>query len=186
MRVVAVAAVVLLLPLAPAVAQSRADLLACAAIGRDADRLACYDNAMSDASPEAKAAKEARARESARLAAEAAAAAAVAAKAKAEADAIARRDAFGAEGVASRSAERFKPDPGQVQEVEASITEMLTNRSGLGVFLLDNGQMWKQADTIGLPNIRIGDRVKITRTALGGYNLLFLKQKRDTPVKRIR
>lgn len=184
MRAVA-AALLLTLPIAPVWAQTPAELLACAAIARDADRLACYDAAMANSSPAARAANEVRVRESARLAAEAAVVAAAAAKAKAEADKQARREAFGAEGVATRP-DRFKPNPEEVQEVEAGIVEMLTNVSGLGVFVLDNGQIWKQADTVSLPNIRAGDRVKIARNNFGGYNLTLLKQKRVTPVKRMR
>ena len=184
------AALMLLLPALPARAQKPADLLACATIPRDAERLACYDAAVAATSPEARAASEARARESARIAAEEAAVAAAAAKAKAEADAraaeIAKRENFGAEGVASRSAERFEPIPGELQQIEAGITEVLTNRSGLGVFLLDNGQMWRQADTVSLPNIRPGQRVVIARAVLGGYQLTFVGKNRGTLVKRMR
>ncbi len=181
-----VATVLLLMsPLAPAQAQGAADLARCVAIARDADRLACYDAAVADSSPEARAASEVRARETARIAAEEAAVAAAAAKARAAAEVEARREAFGAENVTSRP-ERVKPRADEIREVEAGVTELLTNMSGLGVFLLDNGQMWRQADTQSLPNVRVGDRVKINKTALGGYNMTFLKQKRAALVKRVR
>jgi hypothetical protein len=174
---------------AVASAEATADIIACAAIARDAERLACYDAAVADTSPAARAAAEARTRESARIAAADAAIAAAAAKARAEADAVAvaaaQREAFGAEAVASRP-DRFKPDAGQLQQVETGITEMLTNVSGLGVFLLENGQLWRQADTVGLPNVRPGDRVRLSRASLGGYHMTFLKQKRRTLVKRMR
>ncbi|WP_426168580.1 hypothetical protein [Sandarakinorhabdus sp. DWP1-3-1] len=181
-----VATILLLIsPLAPVQAQSAAELARCVAIARDADRLACYDTALANSSPEARAASEVRARESARIAAEEAVAAAAAAKASAEAEAKARREAFGAEAVASRP-DRFKPRADEIREVEAGVAELLTNRSGLGVFLLDNGQLWRQADTQSLPNVRVGDRVKISKTTLGGYNMTFLKQKRAALVKRVR
>lgn len=174
----------------PAAAQAPAELLACAAIVRDAERLACYDAAVAQTSPEARAASAARARETARVAAEEAAAAAAAAKIKAEADAVAaaaaRREAFGAEGVAARGAERFAPVPGEIQQIEAAITETLTNRSGLAVFLLDNGQMWRQVDTDSLPNVRAGDKVTVKRAGLGGYHLDLVRQKRRFLVKRLR
>ena len=189
-RIVATAIGISLLPVMPVLAQSPAEIIACATIARDAERLACYDAAVADSSAEARAASKKRAAESARIAAEEAAAAAAAAKLKAEADAVARAKAklesFGAEGVATRSAERFEADPGQLQELEASISDVLTNQSGLGVFMLDNGQVWKQADTVNLPNIRTGDKVKIERSMLGGYKLFFVRQNRATPVKRIR
>jgi hypothetical protein len=188
-RIVAAAIGMSLLPVVPALAQSPADIIACATIARDAERLACYDAAVANSSAEARAASKKRAEESARIAAREAAEAAAAAKIKAEADAAAlakaKLESFGAEGVASRSAERFEPDPRQLQELEATNTEVLTNRSGLGVFLLDNGQVWKQADTVSLPNVRVGDKVRIQRVLLGGYKLFFVRQNRATPVKRI-
>ncbi len=174
---------------APAAAQMPAKLLDCAAIARDADRLACYDAAVADSSSEARAASERRARESARIAAEEAAVAAAAAKQKAEADAIAeaaaRKEAFGAEAVASRP-ERFQAPPGQIQQIDAVVTEVLTNRSGLGVFLLDNGQIWRQADTDSLPNVRTGEKVTIKRALLGGYDMTFERSHRTVLVKRSR
>jgi hypothetical protein len=189
-HIAATAAVLLLLAAAPALAQKPADILACAAIARDAERLACYDAAVADSSPQARAAAEARARESARIAAEEAAVAAAAAKAKAEADAAARavaqRESFGRENVAAHSEERFKPDENVLQEIESTIVDVLKNTSGLDVYLLENGQMWRQADTGGTPPVRAGDKVKVSRAALGGYHLTFLKQKRRVLVKRMR
>lgn len=184
------ATILLLVPVIPAHAQKPGDILACAAIARDAERLACYDAAVADASPEARAASKRRAEESARIAAEEAAAAAAATKVKAEADAVAaakaKREAFGAETVVSRGEERFAPPAGEIQELDAKVTEVLTNRSSQNVFLLDNGQMWRQVDAGSLPNIRPGDAVKLRRAALGGYDLVFTKQKRAARVKRLR
>nr|WP_310523063.1 hypothetical protein [Polymorphobacter sp.] len=187
--IISFAAAAVLLPTAAA-AQKPADLLACAAIARDPERLACYDAAVADTSPQARAASQARAKETARIAAEEAAIAAAAAKVQAEADAVAlaaaKREAFGAEAVVSRGNARFAPPPGELQELETGLTEILTNTSGLGVFLLENGQLWRQVDTTSMPNIRVGDRVKLTRAPLGGYHLNFLKQKRRVLVKRVR
>ena len=168
-----------------AAAPDPAGLLACVAVARDSDRLACFDNVMADTSPQARAAQQARAAENARIKAAEAVAAAEAAKQRAIAEEAARRDSFGAENVATR-ADRFAPPPGELQEVETSITEVLTNASGLGVFLLENGQLWRQVDTASLPNIRAGDPVKLARGPVGGYKLNFLKQKRWVLVKRVR
>ncbi|MFZ4687682.1 MAG: hypothetical protein ACOYLS_00450 [Polymorphobacter sp.] len=189
-RLAATATILMLLPIAPARAQATAAILACATIARDAERLACYDAAVADSSPQARAASKARAAESARIAADEAAIAAAAAKAKAEADAIAmekaKRENFGAEGVTARGVERFAPAPGEIQQIDAIITDVLTNRSSQNVFLLDNGQMWRQVDAGSLPNVRNGDAVKIVKAALGGYDLNFIKQKRRVRVKRLR
>lgn len=163
----------------PAIAQAQPELLKCAAIPRDADRLACFDALVVATSPEARAAIERRTAESARIAAEEAAAAAAA-------RAVAQRESFGAENVSSRSQERFVPDKNELQFVETSITDVLKNTSGLDVYLLENGQMWRQADTGRTPPARVGDKVKVSRSALGGYHLTFLKQKQRVLVKRMR
>jgi len=172
-------------PAAPAGAQSPAELLACVGVADNSERLACFDRAMIKTSPEARSAGERRAAEAATAAAAAASAAAKVAQAKAQADAAGQREAFGAEGISAR-ADRFAPKPGETAAIEASIAEILTNNSLLGVFLLDNGQLWKQVDTARLPNARAGDKVTITRGGLGGYRLSFVRQKGWVLVKRLR
>lgn len=176
---------------APAAAQTAADLMTCITIARDADRLACYDAAVAQVSPQAKALSEQRAKETARIAAEEAAAAEAAAKAKAEADAAARaaqaKADFGSEGVASKKvSERSKPDPDEITKLDATLTEILTNREGKYVFLLDNGQLWKQVSTEAGLNIRAGDAVVLEKSTMGGYRLNFTRLKRWVLVKRLR
>lgn len=177
----------LLLPL-PAAAQLPPALLACAGLSRDADRLACYDRAVEAVSAEARAAASARAAEAQRLAvAEAAAAkaaaeaAAAAAKAKAAADVEARKAAFGGEQIG-----KPRVDPEEVTEVASTVTEIMTNSSGLGVFLLDNGQLWKQVDTASLGRAKAGDAVVLSKGFMGGYRLTFSKSGRWVAVKRLR
>ena len=183
------ATILFLVPAVPAQAQMPAELIKCAAIARDSERLACYDAAIADSSAEARAASQLRVRETARITAEEAAAAAAAAKIKAAADAVAlaaaKREAFGAEGVGARGADRFVANPAEIQQIEAAVTETLVNRSSQNVFLLDNGQMWRQVDTGSLPNVRTGDRVIVARAALGGYHLTLVKQNRTVLVKRL-
>ncbi len=170
---------------APAMAQMPPALLKCISVARDAERLACYDKAIAASSPEARASSETRTRETTRIAEAEAATAAAAAAAAAKTKDAAKREAFGAEAIASRP-ERFATGSDGIEAVEAGITEVLTNRSGLGVFLLDNGQLWRQANTDSLPPIRPGDRVRVERSTLGGYKMEFLKQKRWALVKRMR
>jgi hypothetical protein len=186
-------AFVLLFAATPALAQTPAALTKamtdCAVIPRDSERLACYDAAIAETSAEARAISKARAEASARIAAEEAAVAAAAAKAKAEADALAAaqasRDAFGNEGIKTRS-DRFAPPMGEVQQIETAVTETFTNREGFGVFLLENGQLWREVDVAANLNTRVGDKVRIERSTLGGYKLHFIRQKRAILVKRMK
>lgn len=191
-------ALVLLLAASPAVAQTpvaqtpatltRA-LAECAVIARDSERLACYDAAIAETSAEARAIATRRAEASAKLAAEEAAVAAAAAKARADADALAAaqasREAFGSEGIKTRN-DRFAPAPGEVQEIETTISDTFTNRQGFSVFLLENNQLWREVDVASTINTRAGDKVRIERAAMGGYKLHFVRQKRAILVKRLK
>ena len=191
MRLAAMAVLLAATAATPAAAQTAADLMNCITIARDADRLACYDAAVATVSPQAKALSEQRAKETARIAAEEAAAAEAAAKAKAEADAAARaaqaKADFGAEGVTSKKvSERTRPDPDEITKLDATLTEILTNREGKYVFLLDNGQLWRQVSTEAGLNIRPGDAVVLEKSTMGGYKLNFVRLKRWLLVKRLR
>lgn len=187
-------AVALLFAATPAFAQSPDALtramVDCAVIPRDADRLACYDAAVAATSAEARAIAATRAEASAKIAAEEAAVAAAAAKAKADADARAAaeasKEAFGNENIKSRGKDRFAPPPGEVQEIETTLTDTFTNREGFSVFLLENGQLWREVDVATKINTRVGDKVRIERAALGGYKLHFVRQKRVILVKRMK
>ena len=181
-----IVATVMMIAVTPAAAQLPAEIMGCVTIPSDVDRLACFDASVARLSPQARAAAEARAVESARINAANAAGAAAAVKAKSDADAVAKAEAFGGEAVAARGKDRFAPVGGELQEIETGITEVLTNQSGLGVFLLENGQMWRQVDTSAMPRVKDGDRVTVTRAPLGGYRLNFVRQKRWVLVKRVR
>jgi hypothetical protein len=191
MRLVAIAAVSAVAIASPVSAQTAGDLMNCIAIARDADRLACYDAAVATVSPQARALSEQRAKETARIAAEEAAAAEAAAKAKAEADAAARaaqaKADFGAETVTSKKvSERSRPDPDEIIKLDAKLSDILTNREGKYVFLLDNGQLWKQVSTEAGLNIRPGDDVVLEKSTMGGYKLNFKRIKRWLLVKRLK
>ncbi len=165
----------------PAAAQSADALLACARIARDSDRLACFDAEVANGSVEARRISGLRAAESARIAAEEAAVTAAAGKARAEAEVKARREAFGGEAIGKQ-----RVDPAEVQSVETTLTEELSNPSGLAVYVLGNGQIWRQVDTVNAPRSRPGDAVVLARAPLGGYRLTFTRTKRWISVRRMK
>lgn len=151
-------------------------LVGCSAQADDAKRLACYDSVVKSLSSEARKVSEAREAETAKAKqAAAAAAAAAAATAAAEAEA-ARKDSF---GKAADSAD-------EVKSVAAAITEILRDASGKPVFILDNGQMWRQADGFTLPNAKVGTKVTVKRGAMGSYRLQPENSNRSVQVIRMR
>ena len=156
-------------------AQTPDRLIACASKVDDAERLACYDSVVKGLGAEARAASEAREQDAkAAKAAAAAAASAAAARAAAEAEA-ARKDSFGKP--ASQEA---------VSELTAAITEVLKDASGKAVFVLDNGQIWRQADGFALPNAKVGAQVTIKRGSLGSFRLVPANSNRSVQVIRMR
>lgn len=151
-------------------------LVSCAAKVNDAERLACYDAAVGSMSSEARQASEARVAEAKVAQAAAAAAAASAAQAeaaKAEADRLA---GFGKPASAGDT----------VSEIEAAITEMLRDSTGKSVFILDNGQIWRQADGFRFPAMKVGTAVTVKRGALGSFRLVPADSNRSVQVIRMR
>ena len=177
MRVSILAAAIIGATIGTAEAQPADAMLKCVAIADDAQRLACYDAAMASASAEARAA-----------AAERQAAAAEKARRDAEAAAQAKTDKFGAEGVPeeARSPAAKAADAERVDKLEATVAEMLRDAVGNAIFILDNGQMWRQTDGLQLPPLRAGEPVRITRGMVGGYRLTLPKRNRAVTVKRMR
>ena len=54
------------------------------------------------------------------------------------------------------------------------------------VFVLDNGQIWRQADGFRLPNAKVGATVELKRGALGSYRLVPRGSNRWVQVVRMR
>lgn len=157
-------------------AQAPDRLIACASKVDDGERLACYDSVVKSLNKEAKAASEAReAEEKVAEAAAAAAAAAAATKAAADAEA-ARKDSFGKRGATSEA----------VSELRAVISEVLKDAGSKPVFVLDNGQIWRQADGFTLPNAKVGVSVTLKRGALGSFRLVPANSNRSVQVIRMR
>ncbi len=153
--------------------------LACARIAEDAERLQCYDRAVAAVSAEGR-----------RLAAERAAAAEASAKARAEAEARAAAEA--AERAKRAQVESFGARSGtpaereaRLDRIEAAVTETFTDASRKRVFLLDNGQMWRQTDGVLMPIVRPGTPVVVRRATMGGFILRIDSLNRSVPVMRI-
>ncbi len=146
-----------------AAAQAPRALLDCTSILSDAERLACYDTAVKTFSSEARAVAERREAQSARLASAAAAAAAVQ-----------RADGFG------RASEV------RVESIESTLKEVLTDSVGKSVFILDNGQIWRQVDGFRIPNARPGVAVTVKRGAMGSYRIAIAGSNRTAQVIRMR
>lgn len=161
---------------AGALAQSTDRLVACAGKVDDAERLACYDSAVKALGAEARAASDVREREAKAAKAAAAAAAAAAATQAAAAAEAERKDSFG----------KAAAESGTVSELTAAITEVLKDSTGKAVFILDNGQIWRQADGFTLPNAKVGTSVTIKRGALGSFRLVPANSNRSVQVVRMR
>lgn len=175
-------AAALLATAATAAAQPVPALLACSAKVDAAERLACYDSAVKAMSSEARAIAEQREAQASRLAA-AALAAEEAAKAEAAARAAAeQKDRFGREGIRGLGGS----DPERVEQLAATVSETLRDSFGKSVIVLDNGQMWRQADDFPLPNVRPGTGVVVKRGAMGSYRMVLEKMNRTILVVRMR
>jgi hypothetical protein len=174
-------AIATLLSAVPALAQSVQPFVDCSAKVDDAERLACYDAAAQAVSVEArriaatrdqerKAAAEARAIAEEKAAAEAAAAAEQA-----------QANRFGSEGlrVGGGGEERLG-------RLAATVSEVLTDRGGRAILILDNGQMWRQTEGLPLPPVRAKEAVEIRRGAMGSYRATLTRIGRTFSVIRMR
>lgn len=158
--------------LAPsALAQDLRAIERCADIAADAERLACYDREIATLSARAREAAARRQQEQA-----------AAARAREEAQARSRVENFGAEAIARAVPEEDE----EASTLEARLAEVLTDRNQRGIFILDNGQMWRQVHGAPPPLTKEGDPVRIRRGTLGSYRLTLQRQRRTVPVTRMR
>jgi hypothetical protein len=158
---------------APASAQTpEAAVLApfeeCAALSDASERLACYDRAIG----RAKAIAEVN----------------VAEREKA------RQDNFGLKATKQNEAETEKIQEGSGRlsagdtEINAAIANAYSDsRTGLRLFLLDNGQIWQETDKGTLRRTpAAGSMVQIRRTRFGGYQIRVKDRSGFTNVKRLK
>jgi hypothetical protein len=146
-----------------------ARLAECARVPDDGPRLACFDALTAALVPELGAER---------------------ARQRAEASAVAETDrkaAFGRETM--RTAQR-PPEAGTAgdapRDLSARVEEVLTGRDGQAVFVLDNGQMWRQTDGMPLPPVRAGADVTIRRMMAGRFALTIDRPRRTVTVVRMR
>lgn len=156
---------------APAMAQSKDELLKCALVLDDAQRLACFDGLMASASAEVRALEARR-----KLAAE------EAARKRAEAEAAKKRESFGAEQMETARV----ADESRLDELESTVAEVFSDGLGRKVLALANGQIWRQVEGNLSGTVRPGDPVRIKRGALGGFRLTLVRHGRALQVRRIR
>lgn len=181
---------------APAFADERSDaaaeVLSCSSVRGDKARLKCFEKAapaLRDAFPEAAAIAEARAEE-ARLAAKEEAKEDFGLPASiADADKPFEEKAFGAEDL-PKTARADDDDDGEVDSIEAGVTEIGHSLNGKLIVFLDNGQVWRQLDAdTSKPYIRKnieGVTAAIKRGALGSYVIRISSARDSFKARRVK
>lgn len=157
----------------------------CAAVADDAQRLACYDAAFERPSPPvAVTASKAESPSPARAATPAQAALPTQAALPAQAAPTATADDFGLTEHAKRS---LDPDPEKRKpaSLTAGVTAVTRGRDTRFVLTLDNGQVWRQIETLSQARVSVGDTVTIREASLGSF-LLVTSNRIATRVRRVR
>jgi hypothetical protein len=157
----------------PVMAQSRDAMIKCARIVDDAERVLCYDRLVVETSVEGKRIVSDRQAKTDALVAEREAAR------KAEAEAK-QRERFGGEGLG------IGADGERLEALQSTLVEVLTDQTGRMVFLLENGQVWRQTEGVFRGTLKPGAETTIKRTRLGGYLMTFPGTNRTVNVKRVR
>ncbi len=76
------------------------------------------------------------------------------------------------------------PSTPQVSQVRSSITAMQASSHRRLLFLLENGQLWEQAEAQRV-NYRVGDRVTVRRATFGSFRMVNDRNNRITTVRRV-
>jgi len=135
----------------------RSALHACAALVRDAERLACFDGVAERAATD-----------------------------KSTGSPPTAEDVFGVgERRATRSGREGASAREELQQITAKVIGLRHERDGAVVIELDNGQSWRQIDGSRRLVLRVGDTVTISRAALGSFRLA-TSENRFARVSRVR
>jgi hypothetical protein len=73
----------------------------------------------------------------------------------------------------------------EMSEMSSRLTGLALQDDGRVVFTLDNGQMWRQLVPAGDLLLKLGDKVRLVRGALGSFRLK-APSGRDCKVTRVR
>lgn len=73
----------------------------------------------------------------------------------------------------------------QVESAKARVTQVSTNASGRGVYMLDNGQTWRQTENKSSFTLQTGDVATITTGVFGSF-WLSTGTRNQTRVERVR
>ena len=94
---------------------------------------------------------------------------------------------FGYEDVRAADPARFRPAPGQLQEIHPTVQSISPREPGIYLVTLSDGAQWLFAEGVGsqfrLP--RRGDEIEIERGSLGSF-LMRVDGQSPVPVRRIR
>lgn len=94
---------------------------------------------------------------------------------------------FGYEQVRAADPARFRPAPGQLQEIQARVTAIVPREPGIYLVTLEDGAQWVFAEGVTsqfrLP--RRGDSIEIERGSLGSF-LMRIDGQPPVPVRRLR
>lgn len=131
-------------------------LEACAALLRDAERLACYDQTVA------------------------------ALRKGEEAKAASPENMFGANSVSSQaSPEARQVKREELRQISGRVTSLRRTNDGMIVLELDNGQVWRQQDSDVRLLVATGDAVTIVRASMGTFRIAD-KTGRFARFKRVR
>jgi hypothetical protein len=96
-------------------------------------------------------------------------------------------DKFGYSGGMSREEkDQKKTEEKALDEISATVAEVVTRQRGELVVTLDNGQVWAQKAADGNFRVKAGDAVKIKAGFLGSYVMSVGTSDRSTRVTRVR
>jgi hypothetical protein len=86
--------------------------------------------------------------------------------------------------------EPVKEGPKEITEISASVIELARNAYGRSIFILDNGQVWKQIDgdqsDVAAPKEGEPMKVTIEKAILGSYSLSIDGRRGIVKVRRIK
>jgi len=132
-----------------------AEILTCASIGRNSERLACFDRAI----------------------------AVLAAGKNASGPAATPESSFGLLSSERAPAPKTNAGGADIQSVSSKLANFGRADDGSLVFILENGQRWKQISGAD-PLLKKGDAVTINRAALGSFQMV-MPSGRSAKVRRI-